>query len=87
MLWNFPSTVNLADEVLRPGFVSLMNYIVTPEEMFSYTTELFDLIQSGTVKINVHTVYPFTAEGVQQSQRDLTGGKTTGKLVIKVADE
>ena len=29
--------------------------------------------------------YPFTAEGVQSAQRDLTGGKTTGKLLIKVA--
>ena len=24
-------------------------------------------------------------EGVQQAQKDLTGGKTTGKLIIKVA--
>lgn len=65
----------------------LLNYVVTPEESDSYTTELFKLIENGTVKINVHKVYPFTAEGVKQTQRDLTGGLTTGKLVIKVADE
>ena len=67
-------------------FTSLMNYVVTPEEIYSYTSELFELIQSGTVKINIHHVYPFTAEGVQQSQRDLTGGKTVGKLLIKISD-
>ena len=37
--------------------------------------------------MNVHKEYPFTAEGVVDAQKDLTGGKTTGKLVIKIADE
>ena len=65
---------------------SLENYIYTPEEGRTYITELFKLIANGTVKINVHAEYPFTAEGVQQAQKDLTGGKTTGKLIVKVAD-
>lgn len=62
------------------------NYITTPEEGRRYVTELFQLIADGTLKVNVFKEYPFTGEGVQQAQKDLTGGKTTGKLVIKIAD-
>lgn len=71
-------------KLLRP---SQKNYCVTPAESLHYSNELFSLIQNGTIKINVHKEYPFTAEGVVDAQKDLTGGKTTGKLVIKVADE
>ena len=62
------------------------NYIYTPEEGRTYITELFKLIANGTVKIHVHAEYPFTAEGVQQAQKDLVGGKTIGKVIIKVAE-
>lgn len=48
---------------------------------------MFDLISKGDLKINIFADYPFTAEGVRQAQSDLTGGKTTGKVLIKVADE
>jgi len=71
-------------KLLRPN---MNNYIVTAEEGFHYSAELFKLIADGTLKINVHKEYPFTAEGVAESQKDLTGGKTAGKLVIKIADE
>lgn len=66
---------------------SQKNYCVTPEESLHYTNEVFGLIKDGTVKINIHKEYPFTAEGVIDAQKDLTGGKTTGKLVIKITDE
>lgn len=66
--------------------VSLNNYVVTPEESYFYTNELFKLIETGTVKINVHKVYPFTVEGAQQTQIDITGRGTTGKLVIQVSE-
>ncbi|PSS36821.1 hypothetical protein PHLCEN_2v1365 [Hermanssonia centrifuga] len=51
------------------------NYIVTPEETHHYSKEAFD-------------VYPFTAEGVQGVQRELTtpAGKLAGKILIKIAD-
>jgi NADPH:quinone reductase len=65
---------------------SFSNYITLPEEGRQYSTELFDLIAKGLVKLNVFKEYPFTAEGVKQSQLDLTGGKTTGKLLIKISD-
>ena len=64
----------------------LSNYLVTVEERNRYSAELWSLISSGTLRINIHAEYPFTAEGVRQAHVDLTTGKTTGKLLIKVAD-
>lgn len=58
----------------------------TIEERKHYANALFELITDGTFKINVHKEYPFTAEGVQQAQKDLVGGHTTGKVVVKVAE-
>ncbi|KAI0711294.1 NAD-P-binding protein [Earliella scabrosa] len=69
--------------LLRP---TLGNYIYTPEEGRVYNAQLWKLIADGTLKINIHGEYPFTAEGVQQAQKDLTGGKTVGKVLIKIAD-
>lgn len=63
----------------------LGNYVYTPEEGRVYSEQLFKFIADGTLKINIHAEYPLTAEGVQQAQKDLTGGKTTGKLIVKVA--
>ncbi|KDQ63082.1 hypothetical protein JAAARDRAFT_29078 [Jaapia argillacea MUCL 33604] len=69
--------------LVRP---TMGNYAYTPEESRRYGNELFDLIAKGVFKINVFKEYPFSAEGVQQAQSDLTAGKSTGKLVIKIAD-
>ncbi|EIN04576.1 NAD(P)-binding protein [Punctularia strigosozonata HHB-11173 SS5] len=69
--------------ILRP---SLANYLVTPEETDFYGPKFFSHIADGSLKVNVFREYPFTAEGVRQSQLDLTGGKTTGKLLIKIID-
>jgi len=62
------------------------NYVCTPEEIRYYGDKVWDLIADGVLKINIFQEYPFTAEGVQQAQKDLTGGKTTGKLIVKVQD-
>ncbi|KAI0247053.1 NAD-P-binding protein [Lactifluus subvellereus] len=70
-------------KLLRP---TVANYMVTLEERNRYSVELWELISSGALRINIHTEYPFTAEGVRQAHSDLTTGQTTGKLVIKVAD-
>ena len=63
-----------------------MNYMVTPEEIDFYTKGLFDLIEKGVIKIKIHKEYPFTAEGIQQSHKDLVGRATIGKLIVKIAD-
>jgi len=60
--------------------------VTTPEEAYYYGTELFKIVESGELKINIHKEYPFTVEGVKQAQEDLVTGKTVGKLLIKVAD-
>ena len=61
------------------------NYVYTAEESYYYGKKLFELISDGSLKIRIYEEYPFTREGVQKAQSDLTGGKTQGKLVIKVA--
>ncbi|KAF5391611.1 hypothetical protein D9757_002427 [Collybiopsis confluens] len=68
-------------KLLRP---TISNYLETPEEITYYTAKLWSLISSGALKINIWKDYPFTTEGAQQAQKDLTGGKTVGKLVVKV---
>ncbi|KAJ7150388.1 NAD-P-binding protein [Mycena filopes] len=68
-------------KLLRP---TVGNYVTTPEEIYHYGTELYRLVADGTLKIKVHKEYPFTREGAIEAQQDLTGGKTTGKLLIKV---
>jgi NADPH2:quinone reductase len=65
----------------------MSQYIATPEEGRVYSTEFFDLIAKGLVKINIHKEYPFTADGVRNAQIDIAGGKTTGKLIVKVSDD
>ena len=65
----------------------MMNYMSKPEEARFYTEQVFGMIADGSLKITISQEYPFTAEAVQQAHKDLTGGKTVGKLVVKVADE
>ncbi|KAJ7492283.1 NAD-P-binding protein [Mycena latifolia] len=69
-------------KLLRP---TVANYVITPEELYHYSTELFALIATDSLKIQVQLKeYPFTAEGAIRAQKDLTAGNTTGKLLIKV---
>ncbi|KAI9456649.1 NAD-P-binding protein [Lactarius psammicola] len=70
-------------KILRP---TVFNYLVTLEERNSYSAELWGLVSSGALKINIHAEYPFTAEGVRQAHTDMTTSKTTGKLLIKVTE-
>lgn len=72
--------------LLRP---TMANYTLLPSESRYYGTELFKLISDGVLAINIFKVYPFATEGAREAQTDLTtrGGKTTGKLLIKLADE
>ena len=65
-------------------WIRVLNYLATLEENNSYSAELWGMISNGTLRVNVHTEYPFTAEGVRQAHTDLTSGATTGKLLIRV---
>ena len=64
----------------------MVNYVYTAEEAAHYGRVLFELLEQEALKIHIFDEYPFTTEGVQRAQTDLTvGGKTSGKLLIKVA--
>jgi NADPH:quinone reductase len=63
----------------------LDNYIYTAEELYRYSEEYLGLLKDG-LEVRVYKEYPFSAEGVAQSQIDITGRGTIGKLLIKIAD-
>lgn len=58
----------------------------TPTEYLYYGQKMNELLAQKKVTARIETV-PFEAAAVQQAERDLTGGKTIGKLIVKVADE
>ncbi|KAG6849391.1 hypothetical protein H0H93_008837 [Arthromyces matolae] len=68
-------------KLLRP---TMSNYTYTAEEAQHYGERLFNAISNGSLRINVYKEYPFTTQGVQQAHIDLVGGKTTGKLIVKI---
>ncbi|KAJ3770773.1 NAD(P)-binding protein [Lentinula raphanica] len=70
-------------KLVRP---SVTNYVVTAEEAWEIGGKIFSLISEGVLKVNIYKEYPFTTEGGRQAQRDLTNGRTMGKLLIRVAE-
>ncbi|GFZ44358.1 hypothetical protein JCM24511_02080 [Saitozyma sp. JCM 24511] len=70
-------------KVTRP---TLSQFIEEPEDFARYATEIFDIVKKGGLKFSIHKVYPFTVEGVAQSQRDMASRGTTGKLLIHVSE-
>ena len=65
--------------VTRP---SLMAYTAKREDLLEHARDLFDVVQSGAVKIDVRQTYPL-AEAAQ-AHRDLEGRKTKGSTVFTV---
>ena len=67
----------------------MTNYITTAEESDHYTKELFDLLERGVFKVRICNVFPFTSEGAQAAQREITtpGGKLAGKVIIKISED
>jgi NADPH2:quinone reductase len=59
---------------------SLMGYAATREELVSMAAELFDLVKSGAVKIEINQTYKL--RDAAQAHRDLESRKTTGCTVI-----
>ncbi|KAF9138687.1 NADPH:quinone reductase [Mortierella sp. GBA39] len=75
----------LTPKNLNVTHVSLYNYITTFEEFDELFTEGLELLKGeGKVKLEVSKVYEF--EEIQQAHLDLEGRKSTGKLLLKVAD-
>ena len=67
------------DESLVAGG-TLAHYTANREELEGGARELFEMIQSGTVKIEVSASYPL-AEAAR-AHRDLEARKTTGSVVL-----
>lgn len=65
--------------VTRP---TLMNYTAKRSDLVASANELFEVVRSGAVKIEVNQTYPL-AEAVQ-AHRDLEARKTTGSTVLTV---
>ncbi len=59
---------------------TLATYIKSREELDTTTTDLFDVVQSGAVKVEVSQVFPL--EDAAQAHRDLEARKTTGSTVL-----
>jgi NADPH2:quinone reductase len=50
--------------------------------MVAMAKELFDVVQSGVVKININQTYPL--KDVSKAHRDLEARKTTGSTVLTI---
>lgn len=58
------------------------NYVTEREELEKYAGELFEMILSNKVQVDVYKTYPL--KEVPQAHVDLEGRKTTGKLLIQI---
>src|ERR1041384_2994147 len=61
---------------------SLFHYIATRQELEQRSSDVFNLITAGKLKLRIGHVYKL--EEVQQAHRDLEGRKTTGKILLAV---
>ena len=61
----------------------------TPEETDAYLVELWQGIRNGLFKIRIEKVYPFSAEGAREAEKEIStpGGTLAGKVLLKIADE
>jgi NADPH:quinone reductase len=60
---------------------SLGNYISDPAELKWRSSDLFQWIEDGRLKLRIHHIYKLAE--AEQAHRDLEGRKTTGKLLLK----
>ena len=63
--------------ITRP---TLMTYTAKRDDLMASANQLFDVVLSGAVKIEVHQTYPLSEAA--QAHRDLEGRKTTGSTVL-----
>jgi NADPH2:quinone reductase len=65
--------------ITRP---TLQTYGAKREAVVAMAKELFDVVQSGVVKININQTYPL--KDVSKAHRDLEARKTTGSTVLTI---
>ena len=59
---------------------SLANYTATREELLWRSSELFNLIKSGELKLRIEKTFPLSEAA--EAHRQLEGRKTTGKVLL-----
>ena len=59
---------------------SLGHHIITPEELRSRASAVFEMIRAGKLKLRIEHIYRLSE--AQQAHRDLEGRKTTGKVLL-----
>jgi NADPH2:quinone reductase len=57
-----------------------MAYTAQREDLLAHARDLFEVVEKGVVKIEIHQTYPL-AEAAQ-AHRDLEGRKTTGSSLL-----
>lgn len=65
--------------ITRP---TLMSYTAKRDDLVASARDLFDVVQSGAVKIEINQTYPLAETA--QAHRDLEARKTTGSTVLLV---
>ncbi|SOC17468.1 quinone oxidoreductase family protein [Thalassospira xiamenensis] len=60
---------------------SVFQYTATREELLTTANELFDVLKSGVVKIDIDATYALA--DAKQAHDDLEGRKTTGSVILK----
>jgi len=65
---------------LSPTRPSLVSYTAKREDLEAAATELFEVIKSGKVKIEINQTYAL--KDAAQAHRDLEARKTTGSTVL-----
>ena len=68
--------------VTRP---TLMSYTAKREDLLEHAKDLFSVVESGAVKVEVRQTYPL-AEATQ-AHKDLEGRKTTGSTVFTIGEQ
>jgi NADPH:quinone reductase len=61
---------------------TLNTYAAKRADYVAMAKDLFDVVQSGKVKIEIHQTYPL--KEAAQAHRDLTSRKTTGQTILTV---
>jgi NADPH:quinone reductase len=59
---------------------TLNSYIATREELLAHAHDLFEVVQSGAVRIEINHTYPLAQTA--QAHRDLEARRTTGSTVL-----
>ncbi|UCE51864.1 MAG: zinc-binding dehydrogenase, partial [Desulfobacterales bacterium] len=67
--------------ITRP---TLMTYTARREDLLEHANDLFSVVKSGAVKIEVRQSYPLSEAA--QAHRDLEARKTTGSTIFTIGE-